>query len=219
MAGRLLAPGLAALAVAALGCGATSVGPAPSTPHDTTASAKRAFHRLSARPDWLFPFDACPADAFPGIEKLVPFAGGRWELDVDASLDRCQANDANACYAAALQAQQAKVPSDYAEALFSRACSLGLVTGCTNRAAGLVTYASPEVDPWPCANRTFEAMCSRDDPWACTMWGASLLRGRGVQKDVPAALKVLPKGCLLGEDDPACEAARKLLREADTTSI
>jgi len=214
---------VAALAIATVGCGATSVGRAPSAPQkttaDTTASAKRAFHRLSSRPDWLFPFDACPADAFPAVEKLVPFAAGQEALDADASLDRCRANDANACYGAALQAQQLKVPSDYAEALFSRACSLGLVTACTNRAAGLVNAASPQSDPWPCANRTFEAMCGHDDPWACTMWGGSLVRGRGVPKDVGAARKVLPKGCLLGEDDPACEAARKLLREADAPSI
>jgi len=67
---------------------------------------------------------------------------------------------------------------------------------------------------WKCPNRTFEAMCARNDSWACTMWRASFVYGRGDKPNVARALEVLPRGCFRGEDDPACAGARTLLEEA-----
>lgn len=204
--------------VALLGCGTTRGATTAKAPDGSGGATDAALGRLSRRPAWLFPFTQCPADAFPGTEVSLQYQGEACAADLAACIDRCESNDANACYAAALRVQELKAPPDYAEALFLKACRGGMASGCTNRAAGMLMPASPGAEPWPCVNRTFEAMCGRSDPWACTMWGASLLHGNGVPRDLDRARSILPKGCLLGEDDPACEAARKLLVEANATS-
>ncbi len=161
----------------------------------------------------------CPADAFPGVAQMLGYRPGECAPDLEPCLDRCQSNDAHACYAAALRVQEMNAPVDYSEALFSRACSLGGASACTNRAAGIIAHPPNDSVPWSCVNRTFEAMCRQDDPWACTMWGSSLVRGLGMAPDIARAREVLPKGCRLSEDDPACMAARKLLAETNGTSI
>ena len=204
--------------VVAIGCGTTHVNTSARVAEQERGSTEAFLQRLRPRPAWLFPFTQCPADVFPGANTPVNYGGYACASHLDACLEQCRSNDASACYLAALRAQEVKAPMDYSEALFLKACSLGVASGCTNRAAGMIVNESNTSNLWACANRTFEAMCNQDDPWACTMWGHSLLLGRSVQRDVARAREVLPKGCLLGEDDPACEAARKLLKETDATS-
>src|SRR5262249_32146117 len=94
------------------------------------------------------------------------------------------------------------------EALFLKACTLGVVSGCTNRAANM---HRPIGDA--CAVRTFQSACDRNDPWACTMIGFHLIRGIGIAKDRERARQALAKSCRYGEDDPACEYAKRLLKE------
>ena len=202
-----------AVVVAACSCASTQVG-SPATPQQRVGPDDVAFRLLSERPAWLFSdfsVSQCPVDVFPGVEQ--PFTPDACTAGVQACVDHCQSKDGNACYALALHVQAQKGRPDVSEALFFRACSLGIASGCTNRAAGLLTYPT-KFDPLPCANRTFEAMCDRDDPWACTMWGASLLHGRGIKRDVARAVQILPKGCRLGADDEACVAARRELQTA-----
>ncbi len=205
---------------AVLGCGATQVGTtatrgATTAPAAKGGSADSPLERLIGRPAWLFPYAACPADVFPAVERPVTYLGDACAPDLGGCLERCRSEEANACYAAALRLQELHAPADDSEALFLRACRLGVASGCTNRAAGMIVEVPDASDRWQCANRTFEAMCEREDPWACTMWGGSLLRGRGTKRDVARAREILPKGCRLGEDDPACVSAREALREAE----
>lgn len=95
-------------------------------------------------------------------------------------------------------------------ALFLRACRLGIASGCTNTAAYIVRVEQPAAPRLTCAVRTFELTCNRGDPWGCTMLGELLAEGHGVPRDLQRALRVLPRGCVLGEDDPACLRARQL---------
>jgi TPR repeat protein len=207
------------VAVVVLGCGATQVGTPANVGGETRRSTDAALDHLGRRPAWLFPSDRCPADAFPGVEKPLSYDRDDCVSNLEQCLERCQSDDANACYLSALRVQEIKAPMEYSEALFLKACSLGVASGCTNRAAGIMVQMRDDSVPWLCVNRTFEAMCRIDDPWACTMWGSSLLYGRGIPADVERARQVLPKGCRLSEDDAACVAARKLLAEASGTSI
>ena len=66
-----------------------------------------------------------------------------------------------------------------------------------------------------CATRTFEAMCQRSDPWACTMLAYNLASGAGTRRDLTRALEVLPGGCRLGPEDSACKHALELKRQID----
>jgi TPR repeat protein len=210
------AAGVIAVVVVVVGaCSATQEGstrPAQSLTNPTES----ALGTLSRRPDWLFPLAGCPADQFPGAEKAIADLGNACAADLQSCLDRCRSGEAAACYWGALRTQDLKVSVDYAEALFMRACRLGVPSGCTNRAAGIVMDVA-ETDPtWKCANRTFEVMCGQNDPWACTLWGYCLMRGLAVTRDLARAREVLPKSCRLGKDDSACAAARELLEEART---
>jgi hypothetical protein len=183
--------------------------PKQETKTDPTAAALAFLDQ----PAWSRLLAVCPADAFPGTNQAVKYLADGCNPELGGCLDRCQERDANACYAAALRAQELKAPEKYSETLFMRACELGIASGCTNRAAGMAGVEGEAAATWKCPNRTFEAMCKRDDPWACTMWGGSLWYGRGVKQDVRAARKILPKACSYAEDDPACVGARELLKE------
>lgn len=200
------------MVLAACGCAAAPAPPAAS-PARPKSSTEAALESLTARPGWLFPFAACPADVFPGTAVPVTYLDEACAPDLQSCLDRCRASDANACYAAALRTQRMKTPADFWAALFLRACRLGVASGCTNRAAGMVVDETDDPVVWRCASRTFESMCDLNDPWACAMWGSSLLRGRGVDRDLARARAVLSKACLRGEDDPACAAGRIVLEQ------
>jgi TPR repeat protein len=202
-----------AIVLAAGGC-ATAKASAPKTSAAGAGENDPAIRRLAQRPTWLFPFFECPADVFPGTEAPEVDEDRGCSTDLQACLDRCEAKDPYACYYGAQHVQAMKVTPDYSEALYLRACRLGVASGCTNRAAGLLNFAPDGSEPWPCANRTFAAMCEFKDPWACTMWGSSLLYGKGVEPDIPRARDALSQGCRFGQDDPACTAALKMLSEA-----
>jgi TPR repeat protein len=158
-------------------------------------------------PDWFPSLDACPADVLPARDGPTDFSIERCSNSVEQCLDRCRANDASDCYAAALVLQRAK-DGPVPQALFLKACTLGFVSGCTNRAASM--DSGNEIS---CSIRTYRLACDRRDPWACTMTGFHLIRGIGVEKDDDRARKALSGSCRFGEGDDACAAARKLLKE------
>lgn len=56
-------------AVLLAGCGATRVASTPRAGGESPGSTGGALARLAQRPAWLFPFDQCPADVFPGVER------------------------------------------------------------------------------------------------------------------------------------------------------
>ncbi|MBO0766167.1 MAG: sel1 repeat family protein [Hyphomicrobiaceae bacterium] len=162
----------------------------------------------ATRPDWLPSLDKCPADVMPAGETKSGFYEGRCEGNLKECLSHCQNGDGSDCYASAVALQKVK-NSPVSEALFLRACALGVASGCTNRAASMVSGHDGE----PCAIRTFAAACDRLDPWACTMFGFHLVRGIGIGKDHERARQVLSKSCQHGETDEACRAARALMKE------
>jgi len=160
------------------------------------------------QPSWLFPADACPADVMSNRNVAVQYLGNICIAAMGACVARCRLANANACYAAALAAQTLK-RDVAAEALFLRACKLGVASGCTNGAAGM-----PDEEK-ACAIRSFEKTCKLDDPWGCTMFGAYLVRGDGIAKDHERARAVLAKSCKYGEEDEACRWAKGILQEID----
>ena len=135
--------------------------------------------------------------------------------ELSVCLGPCEQGDANACYAAALRVQATGGPEDQSEALFFRACSLGIASGCTNRAAGIMNLEGHRPGALECATRTFDAMCSRSDPWACTMFAFNLATGAGTRRDLTRALEVLPGACRFDLDDPACKSALELKKKID----
>lgn len=178
-------------------------------PSANAADAKALLESMEATPpDWLPSLDKCPADVMPARETESGFYEGRCESTLDQCLRTCQDGNASDCYASAVALQKVR-NSSVSEALFLRACALGVASGCTNRAARMVS----ENDADPCAIRTFAAACDRLDPWACTMIGFHLVRGIGIGKDHKRARQVLSRSCRYGEADEACRSAKSLMKE------
>src|ERR1700756_554223 len=153
------------------------------------AEAGKIVEQMEASwPDWLPTLDKCPADLMQQHQYSVDFSIERCSNAVEQCISRCREGLASNCYAAALVLQKVK-NGPVSEALFLRACALGYVSGCTNRAAGMESTSANK-----CAIRTYELACDRNDPWACTMIAFHLLRGVGV-KDYARAKKALSQSC------------------------
>lgn len=171
--------------------------------------------RVQANAAWQAQAKKCPAESMPARATLQPLRAdpcqgpGRME----SCLAHCETGDANACYWLANGLQPAGGADEGYEPLYQRACSLGLVSGCTNRAAGMLAADADSPEARQCAVQTFAGACDLDDPWACTMYGFHLSRGIGVKADLELALKVLQKSCRFGPQDPACSGAEKLREE------
>jgi hypothetical protein len=164
----------------------------------------------AATPGDPFPADACPANVFPPVEREVRYLSERCAPKLQVCTRLCDQGDGNACYAAALRLQELGAADADSEPLFLRACRLGVASGCTNRAAGIMKLEAKRPGALECATQTFDAMCTRADPWACTMLAFNLARGLGAKRDLARALEVLPAGCRLGPDDVACQRALEL---------
>jgi hypothetical protein len=174
------------------------------------ADAARIAEELETSwPDWLADLDKCPADVMSAHDAVVNFSIERCSAEMEQCLDRCRNGDANDCYATANALQKIR-DGRLSDALFLRACALGIVSGCTNRAARMDFGKGGS-----CALRTYQLGCDRKDPWACTMIGFHLIRGIGTDKDFDRARRALAQSCRLGDDDPACITGKTLLKEID----
>ncbi len=182
---------------------------------ETTPEFESAYKSLLEKPKWLFAADVCPFEIFPKAEdeKFYPFDACAKYADV--CLDKCQNNDGAACYSLAVSVQLKKgAYQDISEFLFLRACKLGVISGCTNRAAGILSRGETDEKSAACAINTFEKTCEKNDSWGCTMFGFMLHRGMSRPKDDEKALQALSKSCKDGEeDDDACIKAKELIEE------
>lgn len=166
---------------------------------------------LQQKPEWLFTGDVCPADIMPDVEKKIEYKAEGCADNPNKCLEKCRADDANACYALSLllDEQRGKEEAD-SQALYLRACKLGIVSGCTNNAAGKLNIDSKDEKIAKCAADTFEKTCAREDSWGCAMYGESWALGLGRPENVEEALKYFQKACAkFGNDSPACQSARK----------
>ncbi len=187
----------------------------PATPA-APAARDHAFERLAAREPWLFTAEACPAVLIPASLPAFSFSlTGCDGARLHDCLLECQRGAASFCYMAALEVQAAEHDAAAAQALFLRSCRLGFASGCTNAAAGRI---GPDRQMDQCSVRTFRQICERSgDPWACTMFGAELARGESTARDPVRARTMLAKACRTDEEDPACQAARRILARLDTS--
>ncbi len=187
---------------------ALAVAPFASTvANDDLPGTAKALHEDP--PDWLPSLETCPADVLP--ERIAAFENfaDRCTGAPGACATQCAEADAAACYSLALAVQEV-ADGPASEKLFLRACELGVVSGCTNRAAGMID------EDFECSLATFEFTCEQDDPWGCTMLGLFLATGRGVARDVERARAVLAKSCPHGEGDEACSYAKQILSTLDS---
>lgn len=185
--------------------------------NDSDAKFELVFNSLNEKPKWLFDGDVCPFSVIPDFQKDTELLEESCSDNPEACLKNCKDGDGNSCYFLAQLIQEKKdALQDSSEALFLRSCKLGISSGCTNRAAGILNSKTTIPDSTKCVADTFEKTCERGDPWGCTMFGFLLFEGQGRAQNLDKALEVLSKSCgKYGEDDPACQRANELIAEIE----
>lgn len=163
------------------------------------------------QPQWLFhgPENACPADVMTDYPMPVRYLGEVCVENPKKCVDGCKAGNANDCFALALAVEPLRGHTKTADRLFYRACSLGIVSACSNRAASMNAAESA------CQVRTYEKACNRSDPWACLTLGMYLARGMGVERDLPRARRLITESCELVDDEEWCGYGLDMLMEID----
>ena len=179
-----------------------------------SGEAARIAKDVLSNGSWLAEADRCPSKLMLQRESRDHLAGndctpGR----LSGCLSKCSTGGGGSCYWLAYALQQSQADRRASEALFQRACKLGVMSGCTNRAAGMLAEKKDDSSAQACAAETFSRTCAFDDPWACTMYASLLNRGIGVAKNNALALKVLEKACKYGPEDQACIYGTQLKKE------
>jgi TPR repeat protein len=179
------------------------------------AEVKTLSDAILKKPAWINETSACPAQIMQARPaRATPNDEACYDTPTAACLARCESGSADACYWLGQGLQGARALELAYESLYQRACKLGNASACTNRAASILSEGNKDPQATSCALSTFEKTCAQDDPWGCTMLGMHLVRGIGTSPDPQRALQVMNRSCRLGEDDPACKAAKDLRAQA-----
>ncbi len=162
-------------------------------------------------PKWLYgpAENACPADVMPDHVSTVRYLGEVCTEAPAKCVQGCQKGNGNDCFAMALAVEPIRGHTQLADRLFYRACSLGVVSACSNRASSMAAEESA------CQVRTYEKACNRSEPWACLTLGMYLARGMGVERDLPRARRLITESCDLVDDEEWCAYGLDMLMEID----
>jgi len=181
-----------------------------------SAEAQEVARTVAGNTQWATEAQLCPTKVMPRKEATDHLAANLCKPgNLQGCLARCAAGTPGACYWLANALQEQDAPPASFEPLYQRACKLGVMSGCTNRAAGMLRHAGDDESTKACAAATFEAVCAFDDPWACTMSAMHLSRGMGTKQDTQRALKALEKSCKYGPKDEACIYAQRIRRDIE----
>lgn len=165
--------------------------------------------------DWIADANKCPSELMAQHEVRDHLVSNNCKSpNLSLCFSKCSEGEAGSCYWLAYALQQGNAESRVYEPIYQRACKLGVMSGCTNRAAGMSSEESGDSRIQACAVETYSKVCTFDDPWACTMYAFHLIRGIGVPVNKKLALKVLEKSCKYGTDDEACAYGMRLKAEA-----
>jgi TPR repeat protein len=152
----------------------------------------------------------CPKDLFGGKEIEYRDVIDDCRISQNKCLKKCLAGDANHCLSLGHVYVDIEDKPIYSSALYTRACKLGAVSACTNRAAAIQRFDEELGEA--CFYGTFRLTCNKNDEWGCTMQGLSLYKGIGAKKDNDEALKVLKKSCALNQENEACSYAKSIIK-------
>lgn len=83
---------------------------------------------------------------------------------------QCRLGLGESCVALAYSAEKDSTSQNEAQALYLRACDLGLANACTNYAAS-IWVGTTSAEQNTCARRTFESACLANEQFACGMVG------------------------------------------------
>ena len=177
--------------------------------------------------DTLLP---CPAHSWktPPAPSKVQFGDACRGLDHAACTAKCDAGDPVACTEAGVELGSAHTSYREQLRLYTRACELGDMLGCTNLGA-TVRFDSPEWSPkkpnLACAADLFELTCAAGEPNGCGELGFAYADAEGRPRDLGKAVAAFKRGCLdIKLDTPviaqsAAIACSQLLENIDSGKL
>jgi hypothetical protein len=172
--------------------------------------------RVLAKQSWVDETKTCPLDVMRSPQNKISMKRDECKSpNMSTCFKSCDSGSGESCYWLGQALLEVKAPPLAYETLFQRACKLGITSGCTNRAAGMLNDAPNNLGTNECTTKTFAKGCTFDDPWACTMYAYQLTQGRGVPKNKALALKALEKSCKFGVNDQACEYGLMLKKKIE----
>ncbi len=180
---------------------------------DAVPDAAQIDAEVGKKADWIKEAQQCPASLLPRRVSANYLMGDTCKLNLGLCFMKCESGDASSCYWLAYDVQQAGASAQTSDVLFQRACKLGAVSGCTNRAAAMSAKAPQDMAVQRCAVQTYRKACDHNEPWGCTWYGLHLSRGIGVKTNLDLALRMLERSCRYGKEDPACSNAMTLKQE------
>lgn len=167
---------------------------------------KSISQQVLTKQEWINETKTCPSDAMKSSQNKITMKQDECRSPhMSTCFKACDSGSGESCYWLGQALQEVKTTPVVYESLYQRACKLGITSGCTNRAAGMLNDSANNIDANECSAKTFAKACTFDDPWGCTMYAYQLTQGSGVPKDKALALKVLEKSCKFGLADQACE--------------
>jgi len=161
------------------------------------------------QPNWLTTNAECPADVMTDFQAPIRYLGEVCTENPKKCVEGCKSGGPNDCFALALAVEPLRGNTQLADSLFMRACSLGVISACSNRASSM------SVEHSACQVRTYDKGCNRKDPWACLTLGMYLARGMGVDRDLPRARRLITESCELVDDEEWCAYGLDMLMEID----
>lgn len=198
-------------------CGCSLSLPKKLTAEERRTQLNQIVAAIQSKPDWLQPAEICATEIFPVKEKEIEYLFEGCENSPQHCLEKCRREDGNACYSLALLIQRdVSEESKEVAPLFLRSCKFGIISGCTNYAAGESNYDSPDEKTLKCSADTFEKSCAMNDSWGCSMYGTALAFGQGREQNFGEALKYLNKTCdRFGERTAACQGAKTVKKQIE----
>lgn len=179
-----------------------------------TPTTKSVADAVIAHADWAEDAGRCPVDLLGNTPQVEIGDDACIWTDGNACLKRCESGDASACYWLGRDLLVREQPQS-AGVLLSRACRLGAVPACTNRAIEQFARDERSAASLRCAYLSVEKTCALGDAWGCAMQGGLLRTGNGVARDLDKARAVLEKACAGAPQTAACAAAGRTLRKID----
>lgn len=181
-----------------------------------TPEIRSVVQQVLSQQDWTNAAKACPVEVMGDKPSTVTMLRSACRSpQMPTCLKSCEAGHGESCYWLGQALEETKSTPKAVQVLYHRSCQLGIVSGCTNRAAQMLDDVQQQPEISECSVKTFAKGCTLEDPWACTMYGLQLTQGMGVVKNNALALQALKKSCKLGTADPACQYGMALKKRIE----
>ncbi len=175
--------------------------------------------QISSKPDWLSLDEQFSSEIVPASSKELNYSVADCRNNPNRCFEECKKEDGNSCYALALLFENRNASKQNGSMpIFLRACKFGIMSGCTNYAAGILNSDPKNIDIIQTAKRIFEQTCETKDAWGCAMYGMLLGESAESDEELNNAVKYLSKACeFVSIEHEACKNAQTIIEQINKT--